>query len=254
MSEKISILGCGWLGSVLATDLHKKGFKVKGSTTTQIKTNDLRASGIDPFVIDICSIQSNLESFLDSEVLVIAITSKNIESFRTLIEKIEASPIKKVVFVSSTSVYPNTNAVITEDSNTKDTSLAAIEKLFIDNSVFKCTIVRFGGLYGYDRKPGNFIKGKKSISNPEGYINFIHRDDCIEILKRIIEKNVWNEVLNACSDDHPKRREFYLREAKKVGQSSISFDENSRNDFKIIDSQKLKRLLDYQFRYSDLFN
>ena len=252
MNQKISILGCGWLGLALAIDLIDKGYEVYGSTTSSNRIKEIAENGIKPFLIDIRSIDSGLKDFLNSDVLIIAITSKSIQDFKTLIKNIENSEIQKVLFISSTSVYPNTNGIVTEDSITSNSPLAEIEKLFTTNSSFKTTILRFGGLFGYNRNPGNFINPNKMIENPEGYINFIHRDDCIGIIENIIIKNVWNEILNACADDHPTRREFYLKESKKVGHDSIAFNENSKNEYKIIDSHKLKSLLDYKFKYDDL--
>lgn len=252
LNQKISILGCGWLGLALAIDLIDKGYEVYGSTTSNNRIQELTEKGIKPFLIDINSIDSDMQNFLISDVLIIAITSKSIQDFKTLIKNIEDSEIHKVLFISSTSVYPNTNGIVNENSNTSNSTLAKIEKLFITNSSFTTTILRFGGLFGYNRNPGNFIKSSKLIENPEGYINFIHRDDCIEIIEQIIIKNVWNEILNACADNHPTRREFYFKESKKVGHDSIEFNENSNNEYKIIDSQKLKSLLGYKFKYADL--
>ena len=125
---------------------------------------------------------------------------------------------------------------------------------FIANSSFKTTLIRFGGLFGYDRKPGKFIKQNSLVENPEGYINLIHRDDCIEIIEQIILKNVWNEILNACADSHPKRRDFYTKETQKIGNYAVVFNEKSDNKFKIINSQKLKTLLNYEFKYADLMS
>lgn len=252
MNQRISILGCGWLGLALAIDLLDKGYEVSGSTTSANKIPELQKNGIRPFQIDISKSDIDLSDFLTCDVLIIAITSKNLDDIKKLVRQIEQSKVQKVIFISSTSVYPNTNGIVTEETNTANTPLAAIEKLFITNSAFKTTIVRFGGLFGYDRKPGNFIKPNKSVDNPEGYINFIHRDDCIRIIEQIILKDLWNETLNACADDHPTRREFYLNEAKKVGLISVTFNENASNDYKIISNEKLKRLLDYTFRHADL--
>jgi len=254
LNPRISILGCGWLGLALATNLIDKGYEVYGSTTTHFKCKVLAEKGIKPFLIDISETDANMSEFLISDILIIAITSKSIRDIKSLIKNIEQSDVQKVIFVSSTSVYPYTNGIVTEETGISNTPLAEIEKLFINNCSFKSTILRFGGLFGYDRKPGNFIKPNKPVKNPEGYINLIHRDDCIEIIEQIILKNLWNETLNACADNHPKRREFYLKETQKAGQSSIIFDENSKNEYKIITSEKLKNLLDYEFKYADLMN
>lgn len=254
LKQRISILGCGWLGMALAIKLIEKGQKVYGSTTSPTNLNKLESNGITSFIIDINRKNIDTSDFLLSDILIIAITSKNIEGFKHLIREIEKSEIRKVVFVSSTSVYPNTNGVVTEKTQTKNTILADIEKLFITNSAFESTIIRFGGLFGYDRKPRNFIKSHKKVDRPEGYINFIHRDDCIRIIEQIIAKNAWNTILNACSDSHPLRREFYLKEAKKLGITNLVFNENAENNYKIVSSQKLKDLLNYKFEYDDLMN
>lgn len=252
MNQKINILGCGWLGLALAIDLKNKGYEVYGSTTSNSKIKGLQEKGIKPFLIDISKPDVDIWDFLISDVLIIAITSKSIKDIKNLIRKIEESEVQKVLFISSTSVYPFTNGIVTEETNTSNTPLAEIEQLFITNASFKSTIIRFGGLFGYDRKPGKFFKTNRPVENPDGYINLIHRDDCIEIIEQIILKNVWNEILNACADDHPKRRDFYLRETKKIGKPAVVFNEKSESKYKIIDSQKIKNLLNYEFIHADL--
>jgi len=254
MNQTISILGCGWLGKPLALELINKGYKVNGSTRSKIKSSKLESEGIRPFVIDLDNDKLDVTKFLNADVLVIAVPSKNIAGFKQLIKNVEESDLRKVIFISSTSVYPNSNETVTEETTVKQTALAKIEQLFITSPILETTILRFGGLFGYDRKPGDFVKPSKLVKNPAGYINFIHRDDCIQIIEKIIAKDVWNEVFNACSDSHPKRRNFYLKEAKKVGKPNITFDENSDNNYKIVHSQKLKEALDYTFKYADLMN
>lgn len=249
-----SILGCGWLGVPLALGLIEKGHIVYGSTTSESRLSELKQNGIRPFLIDISDKDVDISDFLLSDILVIAVTSKSIESFKNLIYKIEKSQLRKVLFISSTSVYPNTNGIVTEKTETNNSALSEIEKLFISNSFFESTVVRFGGLFGYSRKPGRFIKSNKIIDNPEGYINFIHQDDCIRIVEQIIEKNIWDETLNACCDDHPSRREFYTTQFKKLGREGIRFNEQADNNYKIVSNKKMKELLNYKFRYNDLMN
>lgn len=254
MNQKISILGCGWLGLALAIDLTNKGHEVCGSTTSDLKLKSLEEKGIQPFLIDISKSDVDMRDFLSSDVFIIAITSKSIGDFKNLIKKIEESEVQKVLFISSTSVYPFTNGIVTEETDTTNTPLAQIEQLFISNASFKTTILRFGGLFGYDREPEKFFKTNRPVENPDGYVNLIHRDDCINIIEQIILKNVWNEILNACADDHPKRRDFYLKEIRKTGESTVVFNEESESMYKIIDSQKIKNLLSYEFIHADLMN
>lgn len=254
LKQKISILGCGWLGMPLAFELTNKGYQVKGSTTSNNKFDKLKSQGVTPFVVDIKQPENDIYDFLLSDILIIAITSKSIDDYKNLISQIENSKLRKVIFISSTSVYPFSNGVVTEESSTKQSPLTEIEQLFRNSKILQPTILRFGGLFGYNRQPGNFIKGDKKIKHPEGYINFIHRDDCIQIIARIIACNTWNHTLNACSESHPKRRAFYEQEYKKVERPSPVFDEAFLSEYKIVNSEKLKDLLDYKFKYSDLLN
>jgi len=248
----ISILGCGWLGKPLAEYFIKDGRKVNGTTTNPIKIVSLNEIKINPFVIDINKRNNDFKSFLKTKLLVISIPSKNIEDFEYLISEIEKSTIKKIIFISSTSVYPLNNSITTEDSPVHKTALSRIEQLFRVNSNFKTTIIRFGGLIGFDRKPGKFFKKETIIDRPKGYVNLIHRDDCIQIINCIIKNNIWEETLNACSDSHPTRRDFYTKEFLKEGRKTPIFNESSPNRYKIISSNRLKLLLNYSFKYANL--
>ena len=252
MKNNISILGCGWLGLSLALKLRSKGYSIKGSTTSKIKIAKLESNGLQPFIIDLSNRKSEFKNFLNSEVLIIAIPSKNIVGFKNLISHIENSKIKNILFISSTSVYPNSNSIITEENLIHKTPLYEIEMLFKTNTNFKSTILRFGGLIGYDRKPGNFFKNGKIINHPDAFVNLIHRDDCIQIIKEIIAKNIWSKTLNACTDTHPKKRDFYTKEFRKEGRNNPIFNELASNEYKIINSDQLKKILNYNFIYSDL--
>ncbi len=245
-------MGCGWLGFPLAVHLINKGFIIKGSTTSKSKLSRLKSKGIVPYFIHLNGVDAKISEFLHSDVLIVNIPSKNIDDFKKFISRIKVSNIKKVLFISSTSVYVNSNKIVTEESPVKKSDLTDIETLFKSNAAFETTILRFGGLYGYDRKPGNFIKPGNKIENPQGYINLIHRDDCIQIIKQIIIQNIWGETLNACTDSHPVRRDFYKRQMVELGKEEPMFNENSTNFYKIVNSNKLKTLLGYRFKYSEL--
>lgn len=252
MKKKISILGCGWLGFDVAKHFVTKGFSVSGSTTSKDKIEKLKNEKVTPFLVDITQINSEeIHSFLNSEILIVLITSKNIEAFKILIEEVEKATIKNVVFISSTSVYPSLNKEITEEDETINSPLKHIEDLFLKNTNFKITVIRFAGLLGDERHPGNWFESRK-IPNPDGFVNMIHKDDCIEIITQIIEKNIWNEVFNACVNHHPTRREFYTAARKSINKKLPNFEEDNSLKYKKINSNKLIKRLDYTFKYQNL--
>jgi hypothetical protein len=107
-------------------------------------------------------------------------------------------------------------------------------------------------LIGYGRHPGRFFRKGRLIQNPDSHVNLIHRDDCIEIISRIIKKEVWGEVFNCCADTHPTKREFYTQAAKSIGLTAPDFEYSGTNSFKIISNEKVKRILNYEFLHPDL--
>ena len=126
--KNVSILGCGWLGKSMAVSLMNDGFLVKGSTTSEIKINELEALNIESFLLDITEFEE-FDLFLASDILLIAITSKDIDAYEQFIEQINMSSIQKVIFISSTSVYPVLNSIVTEERVTMNTPLSKIENL-----------------------------------------------------------------------------------------------------------------------------
>ncbi len=245
--KTISILGCGWLGKLLAISLISRGFLVKGSTTSNEKLKVLSSDNIIPFLIDISQKEIN-KDFLNSDVLIIAITSKSEEDFTKLIAEIEKSSIKKVIFISSTSVYPSLNKVMTEIDETQEHPLVTIENLFRENTHFKTTIIRFSGLFGNERHPANWFQNGRKIPQPNGFVNMIHLDDCIAIFEEIIHQNCFGETFNACSNHHPTRKDFYESAKKSKGFEPPIFEENEVLNWKIISSEKLQKVLGYEFK------
>lgn len=250
--DNVSVLGCGWLGKPLAVSLLNEGFAVKGSTTSEEKIETLESLGIETYLVDISEFEE-FDTFLDSDILIIAITSKNSDDFERLIQQIEASSIQKVIFISSTSVYPNTNAVVTEETKVKETPLSIIEDLFRKNIFFETTIIRFSGLFGGKRHPSNWFTDGRKIPQPKGFVNMIHQEDCIEIIQEIIAQNCWNTIFNASCSHHPTRREFYTLAKVSKGFAVPEFKEDEVL-YKIISSEKLEKTLDYTFIHNDLLS
>jgi nucleoside-diphosphate-sugar epimerase len=247
LMKTISILGCGWLGKLLAISLISRGFLVKGSTTSNEKLKVLSSDNIIPFLIDISQKEISSE-FLDSDILIIAITSKKEVDFVRLISKIEKSNIKNVIFISSTSVYPVMNKIMTEEDETEIHPLVTIENLFRKNTHFETTIIRFSGLFGVERHPANWFNNGRKIPQPNGFVNMIYLDDCIAIIENIITQNCFGETFNACSNHHPTRKDFYEFARKVKGFELPIFEENEVLQWKIISSEKLQKVLGYEFK------
>lgn len=212
---RIGVLGCGWLGKELAAGLVKDGFLVKGSTTREEKLAELRDLGIESFAFRLNQLTKDAIDFFKVDTLVIAITSKDIHGYMHLAKIIKASPISRVLFVSSTSVYGKVAGQHTEESPVIKSPLSEIEKVFMASTV-PTTIVRFGGLIGYDRQPGKFFSGR-TIPNPGGVVNLIHRDDCLLAIRTLLSQGLTDDLFNVCASEHPQRGAFYQRATADLG-------------------------------------
>lgn len=254
MTKTVSILGCGWLGIPLAEFLIHEGYNVNGSTRSQEKYSFLKQKGIHPFIIDLENLPEDLSAFLNVDALIIATTCKSLEAQSTLISYLEKSTVKQVVFISSTSVYPLLNRIVTEEDTTNDAILSQIEKKYINNTSISTTLVRLAGLIGPKRNPARFFRNGKTIKHPQGFVNLIHLVDCINIIHLIIEKNIITEVFNACSDIHPKRFDFYTQLAKQSGRIIPEFETPETLQYKIVSNEKVKTALDYKFTYPDVLS
>lgn len=266
--KQISILGCGWLGLPLAKQLIRNGNLVKGSTTSLDKLQLLESAGIIPYQIELSSeeIEGPIADFLDkSEILIIDIPPKLrgiekdnfVAKIQLLLPAIEKSSGLKVVFVSSTSVYADTNKIVTEDSipfpETESGRQLLTSELLLKNSAsFKTTVVRFGGLIGENRHPIRFLAGKKNIENPDAPINLIHLEDCIGIIVSIIEKDCWEETFNAVTPFHPSRKEYYTEKAFEMNLDLPEFNVDSISSGKTISSDKILNVLQYKFKINPL--
>lgn len=265
---KISILGCGWLGFPLAKSLVEKGFSVNGSTTSENKLSVLSTAGIHPYLISVTEneIVGDFNAFLEnSEILIIDIPPKLrgglsesfVSKIKNLIPFIEKSVLKKVIFVSSTSVYADSNSEITENTQPQPETesgkqLLEAERLLLSNSNFQTTVVRFGGLIGEDRHPIYFLAGRKNIENPDAPINFIHQKDCIGIIEAIISKGIYAEIFNAVTPFHPTRKDYYTQKAMELKLPLPEFETSKPSVGKLILCEKIESFLGYQFKENQL--
>ena len=255
----IALLGCGWLGFPLAQRLLQVGFRVNGSTTTSGKISQLTQAGITPYLLEL-NAQTALgdwSGFLnDAEVLVVAIPPKlrraEPEDFvaktQLLRQKLERSNCKKVLFISSTSVYPDHNQLAIEsDTNGFDSQLVLAENLFLSADFCQTTVIRFGGLIGANRHPVRFLAGRTQLENPEAPINLIHQDDCLAILHHCIQLPFENEVYSAVAPYHPTRVAYYTQMARELQLPIPEFDFSKASVGKTVSSEKLITQLDYTF-------
>ncbi len=266
MPTTISILGCGYIGQPLAKLFLKNGWRVRGSTTRKSKLTDLLTDGIEPYLLQLTP---DLEGygrrdFFDSEIVVINFPPgrrrPDVEAFmeaamRSILTYLKKGQVQKVLFISSTSVY-RSGQVKEEDagklppSSASGTALLAAEKLLRDTSDFTTTVLRFAGLYGYERKPGRFWSGCL-LRDPQNVVNMLHRDDAVNVAMEVVMQQCWGHIFNVCADLHPTRAEFYTQAALNLGLSPPQVHSGESSPDKVVLNDKVREHLKYTFQFPD---
>ena len=250
----VSIIGLGWLGLPLANCLKKKGFEVKGSTTSPKKLSDLNSAGFSTSLLKFAPHPEGkgFQDLFESDILFINIPPRSRtmpdsfhpEQVKFIKSMAVQAGIKKIIYVSSTSIYPDLNKELDESflmtkENTGNSALFQSETLLLQNPEYDLTIVRFGGLLGVDRIPGKYFSGKSNVVG-DSPVNYIHRDDAVGISSWVIENNLWNQVFNGVAPKHPKRKLVYEKNSLELGFPPPSdYSDEGSTDWKQISSQKI---------------
>ena len=265
MDKHVSILGLGWLGLPLALALQKSGYTIHGSTASLCNLKLLvKYSFLSSRIkVEPDAIIGDWESFInEASTLIINFPPKRIENIETIhplqIEQIIKQTPKtlKVIFISSTSVYQNTNDLVNESLNcnpekASGNALIKAEKLLQHHFGSNLTVLRLAGLIGPRRHPGRFLAHKKQLKNPNVPVNLIHQSDVINLIKETLKQNCFGEIINGCADIHPKRKDYYENAAIKINMPAPIFESSGQERYKIVDNTKSKELLNFTYQFSN---
>jgi nucleoside-diphosphate-sugar epimerase len=273
---RVLIIGCGYVGMALGTDLVRLGHQVIGLRRTDAADGELKALGIVPLKADITKSEDFARLPTDSDWVVTCVSSSrgNVEDYRAvylggmrnLVQRLSANPPKKFVYTSSTSVYGQTDgSFVNESSPTEPLAetariLVETEKLLSQAAAqnFPAIILRVAGIYGPGRGYwfNQFLRGEATIEGRgERFLNMVHRDDVVGAIMTALEKGQPGSIYNVVDDEPVKQLELFQWLSETLGKemppfSKIEPGERKRGwTNKRISNQKLKTELAHQFRY-----
>ena len=250
--KAITILGTGWLGFELALELKQK-YKVKVSSRTAEKIKIYEDKGLSSYILNEDNLDS-LEQLLETNYLFINFPPSKFNDYVSFLSKIynhkSIKNIQKIIFISSTSIYPNIQGLFNEEYEIKESSSKLVfeaENLVKEKSD---VIFRVAGLVGGSRYFGK-RSANKVVEYPKTPINFVHRNDVIEATKFVIENNI-NGIFNLCSKEHPTKEEIYSFNSKKYDFVEPIFLDNKEFLNRLIDGSKIEKL-GFIYKYNNAF-
>ena len=221
----ITIIGSGRLGKLIEKQL---------TTIDYQTTNTTGLGGALKFDINF----DNLDVIPDSQSYIFSIPPSKI-NLEACFRNLELIKEKRIIFVSSTSVYGKQEGMLNEDSlvktsNSNTQKLIAIEERLL--SYKKATIVRPAGLYSHSSHPGQFLSGKKDIKAPNSPINLVSREDVASAILKILNQTDYR-IINVVNTHHPLKSAYYNQYCTKMKLEPIVFDSLSSSPNKVICSK-----------------
>ncbi len=249
---KINIIGSGWLAQPLAQTLQADGHDLMLTTTQQDKVAELQNKGLKAIQYELGDQLSEPGMLFDADVLIIACTCKDTTAYDVMLDQLSEQNCKHILYISSTSVYQENQQHHNENSQAlnQDSPIWQIEQLMQTHA--SASIIRFAGLVGPNRHPGNFFAEGKTLDQANAPVNLIHLDDCIGIIKAVIANQAWQQTFNGCADTHPSKADFYQYAAELIGRKPPATTASQTTNFKTVDNQKVKDQLAYEFKHPDV--
>lgn len=225
--QKLLVVGMGWLGKQVASAFVGKGWEVIGLVR---RFPEEVIEGVTYLVN--ADFGCPLEEKLDADLIFVSLSPKGDYLFypKLLTNVISMiSPGRHVIHCSSTGVYPMVNFEFHEDDLT-DSGEKAVNLVNAEENVLKysgkATVLRLGGLFGPGRIPGNFKEGTV-LSGPNSLVNWIHSEVVVDAVEKVyINQKTHKEIYNLCFDNYPTKREFYGKNAARIGKELIFRDEH----------------------------
>lgn len=266
---RILVAGCGSLGGEIARRL---------SANAQVfglrRHADRVPAGVCPIAADLLQpqqLQTQVPADLDAIVYCLTPSQYDdqgyadayVHGLQNLLAALSGTPPKRLVFISSTSVYPqDDDSWVTEDSPTNP-SRATGQRILEGEQVARdsgipATVIRYSGIYGPSRQRflSEVLAGRMNPSSPAPYSNRIHEDDAAAAAVHLLEQSLAGgdiEDTYIVSDCEPVRLDevvAWVREQVPCAEAVADARTGGRAGSKRCSNQRLLAS-GYQFRYPD---
>ena len=231
------IIGCGWLGRLIAEELLLQGKKCYVSNRSGNALWDERIQ-----VYKYALPEDDLPTVFNTcgRLFVCISPGRNRIAFPGVIHQLCLSlrhlPLDtKVVFCSSISVYSRSGICHEQTPVKEDDPLLLAEKK-IQSLAQPVLLLRLGGLYGEGRHPAHFFKG--NLAGGAGtFTNLIEGKTAVKAMLHLLNKNETG-IFNLVETTHEKKEIFYGRLREKEKLPLVLFSETEKEG-KVISAGRL---------------
>lgn len=220
---RILIAGCGYVGEAAANAFHERGWEVEGRTATVESAAKLSGRPYAVRAVDVTNRDAVSRSPNNFDVVIHCVSSRGgvEEQYRRLYfdgakNLLRSFPDATLLFTSSTSVYPQTDGSVVDESSSaeprhgKGKILRETEELVLAASGI---VARLGGIHGPHRSffLSRLLEGKTPPEGNDRLINQVHRDDIVSALLLLADRRAdcGGEIFNVVADEPVKASVAY---------------------------------------------
>lgn len=217
---KALVIGCGFVGEVVADLLFQAGWGVSATCRTELAAGHFARNARKPYPVQACDVTQSASlrlfssSQLDAVFFCASSRGGDAEAYRALYLQGSRNIFRtlhpgKILFTSSTSLYAQENGeVVDEQSPTVPRHSAGKILLEAENVILRSggTVARLAGIYGPTRSVlmKKFLTGEARLEGDgQRWINQIHREDAARALVCLLQAPTG--IYNVC-DNRPARQ------------------------------------------------
>lgn len=246
MTNKLLILGYGFVGSNLKGFLEKQGYEVYFSTRNLKKFNHTQDRLIE-FNLEEEKTYHNIPS---NTQIIWTFPAQPLDKVKKFYEIIESKKSVIRIVLSTTSVYAEKTGVITENSPLDFSSERLKGELFLfeKNSI----ILHLAGIWGGSKSPFDWLN-KNLIKNSNKTVNLIHVDDIVNIIYYLLKLNISKERFNL-SDGFL----YWWKDLWSYGVSknlvNVSLPTEGKIEQRYISNDKIKAILSEKYIFKKAYD
>jgi nucleoside-diphosphate-sugar epimerase len=238
-SVKKLVIGCGYLGSRVATLWQQTGATVFATTRTKERMADIRQASFEPILCDVMDAAS-LQSLpkVDTVLFSVGRDRKSASSMRevyvTGLENVlQKLPLPgRFIYISSTGVYgQSAGEAVDEEAATDPADESGRVVLDAERALRRrlpeAIILRLAGIYGPNRliRGEALQSGEPIVGDPDKLLNLIHVEDAAAAVLAAEERGRPGAIYNISDDAPIARGEFYRHLARLLHAPEPRFTE-----------------------------
>jgi nucleoside-diphosphate-sugar epimerase len=242
VSTSTLIVGCGYLGTRVASLLVGRGERVLGTVRSLERGDLLRSLGIEPLLADVRQ-PGTLEALpaVDRVLYCVgsngetgaALRALGVDGLRNVLDALTGR-VGRLVYASSTGVYGAGHGDWIDEEAPTDPlhesgrvilDAEGLLRSYAEDRGPTAIILRFAGLYGPDRIPrrASLLRGEPIVGDPDRPLNLVHIDDAAAAAVAALDRGRPGRIY-LVSDDRPlPRREYYTLAARLLGAPTPTF-------------------------------